>query len=95
MEVKRKSKNVTKIVQINKPLQPQIVTLLVFEIFHNFTAGQKSNALDVGSIIIIYLHCKWVLTRWQLYYSRPNTQMTHITLQTKHSTQNYTSNKGH
>jgi hypothetical protein len=50
-------------------------------------------------IIIIYFKCKWVSTRWQWYYSK--TQHTNYTLhkithhaETKHSTQNYTNNKG-
>jgi hypothetical protein len=49
--------------------------------------------------IIIYLNCKWVFTRWQWYYNKTQ-HTTHITqnnhhTQTKHSTQNYTNNKGH
>jgi hypothetical protein len=53
MEVKRKNKNLTKIVHCNKPLQAQIETLLVLDIFHNFMAGQKCNASDVGSASVI------------------------------------------
>jgi hypothetical protein len=51
---------------------------------------------DAFIIIIIYLNCKWVSTRWQWYYNRTThiTQITHHT-QTKHSTQIYTNNKGH
>jgi hypothetical protein len=44
---------------------------------------------QTGIIIIIYLNCKWVFTRWQCTTIRHNTQITHHT-QTKHSTQNYT-----
>jgi hypothetical protein len=40
-----------------------------------------------------------LLTRWQLYYSKTQQAMTHhrnnTPAQTRHSTQNYTSNKGH
>jgi cell division protein FtsX len=40
-------------------------------------------------LLFIYLNCKCLLTRWQMYYSRPNTQMTHITQNnTSHSKQN-------
>jgi hypothetical protein len=50
-------------------------------------------------IIIIYLNCKWVSTRWHWYYNKTqHTNNTHHTIthhtQTKHSTQNYTNNIG-
>jgi hypothetical protein len=45
-------------------------------------------------IIIVYFDCKWVFTRWQWYYNKTlNTNNTQHT-QTKHSTQNYTNDKG-
>jgi hypothetical protein len=45
-------------------------------------------------IIIIYFNCKYVFTRWQWYYNK--TQHTNNTPHSnKHSTQNYTNNKGH
>jgi hypothetical protein len=36
------------------------------------------------NIIIIYLSCKWVFTRWQCTTIRHKTQITHIT-QTQHT----------
>jgi hypothetical protein len=48
-------------------------------------------------IIIIYFNWIWVFTWWQWYYNKTqhtSHKITHHT-QTKHSTQNYTNNKGH
>jgi hypothetical protein len=53
LNVSRKDKNLIKIVQVNKPLQAQIETLLVLDIFHNFMVDQKYNASDVGSASVI------------------------------------------
>jgi hypothetical protein len=43
--------------------------------------------------IIIYFNCKWIFIWWQWYYNK--TQHTNNTPRSKHSTQNYTNNKGH
>jgi hypothetical protein len=48
MEVKRENKNLTKIMHFNKPLEAQIETLFVLDIFHNFKAGQKRNISVIG-----------------------------------------------
>jgi hypothetical protein len=60
-----------------------------YDIHIDFSENNQINVYSIIIIIIIYLNCKWVLTRWQLYYSRPNTQMTHITQNnTSHSKHN-------
>jgi hypothetical protein len=49
---------------------------------------------DIADFIIIYLNCKWVLYPVAVYYNE--TQHTNNTPHSnKHSTQNYTNNKGH
>jgi hypothetical protein len=45
-------------------------------------------------LLFIYLNGKWVLTRWQCTTIRHITQ-NNTSLSNKHSTQNYTNNKGH
>jgi hypothetical protein len=45
--------------------------------------------------IIIIINSKWVFTWWQWYYSKDTSHKITHRGQTKHSTQNYTNNKGH
>jgi hypothetical protein len=61
----------------------------------------KFEIIIIIIIIIIYLNCKWDFTPWQWYYNKTQHTKIHIShkithhAQTKHSTQNYTNNKGH
>jgi hypothetical protein len=61
---------------------------------NTYTLMQDTN---MYLFLFIYLTCKCVFTRWQWYYSKTQHTSHKIThhSQTKHSTQNYASSKGH